>query len=137
MKKSMKWFGLAAMVVFTVSCVNEDPAYKQEEELANEEVGYVDFGTGALSVLFDSDTDQSPIVTTPGAQTRTELKDGDEADATEDYKVSIRNTQTGHEIFFGTLAKLEDTVNMAINAGLPGLAVPVGSYNITATSNTG
>ncbi len=136
MKKSMKWFGLAAIVAFTASCVNEDPAYKQEGELANEEVGYVNFGTGALSVLLDSDTDQTPIITTPGAQTRTALEVGDEASDTKEFKVKIRNTQTNETWFNGTWAKLNQQVSEAQAAGKPGMEIPVGSYDIIATSNT-
>ncbi len=136
MKKSMKWFGLAVMVVFTASCVNEDPAYKQEDPLANEEVGYVNFGTGALSVLLDSDTDQTPIITTPGAQTRTALEVGDEASDTKEFKVKIRNTQTNETWFNGTWAKLNQQVSEAQAAGKPGMEIPVGSYDIIATSNT-
>ena len=134
------WGALAAAML-AAGCVNEDPVYIEPTVPETTETGYLTMSAIGLYVVADSETDQEteqhPTAAlhtrADGAQTDTNtgITRGSEALQEDEYRVTIRSRDAAEPVFYGTYAQLKS----AMAAHEKGLEVPVGVYDISATSN--
>lgn len=140
MNNKVRRVALTAAVLAAVGCVNEDPVYIGPEICPPAETGYLTMSSIGLYVVVDSETDQeteqSPATMSTradGAPTdaKTGITRGSEAAKEDEYIVTITSRDAAEPVFRGSYAKLK----AAIAANEKGMEVPVGMYDISATSN--
>lgn len=140
MNKKVRMSAFVAAVLAAAGCVNEDPVYIGPEICPPAETGYLTMSSIGLYVVVDSETDQeteqSPATMstrTGGASTdaKTGITRGSEAAKEDEYIVTITSRDAAEPVFRGSYAALK----AAIAANEKGMEVPVGMYDISATSN--
>lgn len=141
MKRIYVWTAALLAMTLATACMDETPAYKIEPENPGETAtGYLMLASSGLSVVIDAETDQDTEAPSPMSATRagtdltTGLPNGDEAAATNlnDFRVTIRPTNGGTPVFQGTYSQLKSRMQ----EHQLGMAVPVGIYELSATSNS-
>ncbi len=140
-KLNFRIIGVSMAFVFAaVGCVNEDPVYIEPGNPVTTETGYLTMSSIGLYVVSDSMTDQntehSPAsMPTRGGSVATDHRTGttrgQEASHEDGYIVTIMPKGASEPLFRDTYAALKTV--MASNE--KGMEVPVGMYDITATSN--
>lgn len=133
--------GIAMAIVFAAAgCVNEDPVYIGPEICPTTETGYLTMSSIGLYVVADSETDQETEQSPATMRSRADnastddkagITRGLEAAQEDEYVVTIMPRGTTEPLFRGKYADLK----AAIAADEKGMEVPVGMYDISATSN--
>ncbi len=144
--KMIRIGGAMALLWAATGCVNDAPYYVDPVDPETTETGYLRLSDLGLYVVVDSETDQSTEASPTASLTRAD--DGDEIDGTtgvmkghevvvadnnlSDFKVKISaHGQETTPVFDGTYGELRSKMISG-----KGLEVPIGIYDITATSNT-
>lgn len=146
MNKMIRIGGAMALLWAATGCVKDAPYYVDPVDPETVETGYLRLSDLGLYVVVDSETDQSTEASPTVALTRAD--DGDEKDETtgvvkghdvvvanndfSEFKVKIcAHGSDAAPVFDGTYSQLR-----AQMVSGKGLQVPIGTYDIMATSNT-
>lgn len=133
------WMAVA-FVYAAVGCVNEEPEYIGPGTTETSETGYLTMSAIGLYVVADSMTDQNTEQSPATMSTRnaalsidswTGTTRGQEASQEDEYMVTITSKGASEPFFRDTYAALK----AAIASSEKGMEIPVGMYDITATSN--
>lgn len=133
------WLAIA-WALAAVGCVNEEPEYVEPEIPETTETGYLTMSAIGLYVVSDSMTDQNTEQSPATMSTRaaavatdehTGTTRGQEASQEDEYVVTIMPKGASEPFFRDTYAALK----AAIASNEKGMEIPVGMYDITATSN--
>ena len=133
----MKFFtglcsALALSVLLLTGCVNEEPPYKSTDNGSAEAgtTGYLSGETLSLRVIADSQTDVRPDDTEDATQTPPQANAATRADvATDNYHVTIVNTDDQSQVFDGTYKELTERLEESP------MELRIGNYDLTVCSH--
>lgn len=134
----MKFFtglcsALALSALLLTGCVNEEPPYKSTDNGSAEAgtTGYLSGETLSLRVIADSQTDVRPDDTEDATQTPPQANAATRADvATDNYHVTIVNTDDQSQVFDGTYKELTERLEESP------MELRIGNYDLTVCSHT-